>query len=248
MLIIRRADQAPVDRYPGVPRYAIAGADFGHSSLHVGDLSYLPGHGVPHHYHTGGAEETQIMLEGELECWIDGKRTTVRAGDTVTAPPGTGHAFHNRTDTVARMITAFPLTSPETVHIDDPELEEVAEHPAIIRAGSRRAPFLPGVDGVERIELSGDFSGAKSTYSYMVEIQPGAAIPVHYHDHETALFIVEGPLVGVLGDESGIVFETDDGMVAGPNELHGFANEGENVARMIAIHPVINPPSTTLVD
>ncbi len=245
MLIIRRADQEAVDRYPGVPRYAIAGADFGHMSLHVGDLSYLPGYGVPHHYHIGGAEETQIMLEGELECWIDGKRTTVRAGDAVTAPPGTGHAFHNRTDTVARMITAFPLISPETVHIDDPELEDVAEHPAIIRAGSRRAP---GVAGVELIELSGDFSGAKSTYSYFAEIQPGAAIPVHYHDHEAAYFVVEGPLVGVHGDESGIVFETDDGAVAGPNEWHGFANEGENVARLIASHPVINPPSTTLVD
>jgi quercetin dioxygenase-like cupin family protein len=247
-LIIRRAEQESVDRYPGVPRFAFAGADTGQTSMHVGDLSYLPGYGVPHHYHTGGAEETQIMLSGVLECWIDGKRTTVRAGDTVTAPPGTGHAFNNRNDTVARMITAFPVTGPETIHIDDPELEDVTEHSAIIRAGSRRSPFMPGLAGVERFELSGDFSGAKSTYSYLVEIQPGAAIPVHYHDHETALFVVEGPVVGVLGDESGIIFETNDGAVASPNEWHGFANEGENLARLIAIHPVINPPSTTLVN
>ena len=69
-----------MDRYPGCPRFAIAGADFGHASLHVGDLYYQPGHGVPHHYHTGGAEETQIMLEGELECWVDGKRVVVYPG------------------------------------------------------------------------------------------------------------------------------------------------------------------------
>lgn len=245
---IIRAYQEPVDRYPGVPRYAVAGADFGHSSLHVGDLTFLPGSSVPYHYHNEGAEETQIMLSGELECWIDGKRTTVRAGDAVTAPAGTGHAFHNRGDTEARMITAFPLTTPETVHIDDPELEEVTEHPAIVRAGSRRAPMMPGVDGVDRIELSGDFSGAKSTYSYFAEIQPGAAIPFHYHDHETAFFIVEGPLVAVHSDGSGMSFETDDGVWAGVEELHMFANEGEKLARLIAIHAGINPPSTTLVD
>lgn len=90
-MINRRADQEQSDRYPGVPRFALASAELGQVSMHVGDLSYLPGYGVPHHYHTGGAEETQIMLEGELECWVDGKRVVVGPGDTVTAPPGTGH-------------------------------------------------------------------------------------------------------------------------------------------------------------
>ena len=240
-MIIRRAEQEPVDRYPKVPRYAIAGADFGHSSLHVGDLTFLPGSTVPYHYHNEGAEETQIMLSGELECWIDGNRTTVRAGDAVTAPPGIRHAFHNRTSTASRMITAFPLTQPETVHVDDPELEDVAEHPAIVRAGTRIAPYMPDVDGVERIELSGDFSGAKSTYSYIVVIQSGAAVPIQRHDHETALFVVEGPLAGVLGDADGVVLETNDGAVVGPGVGYGLRNEGVGVARAIVIHPVVNP-------
>lgn len=247
-MIIRRADQEQQDRYPGVPRFGLAGADLGNEKLHIGDLSYLPGYGVPHHYHTGGAEETQIMISGELECWVDGKRTTVYAGDTVTAPPGVGHAFHNRGDTVARMITAFPVTPPETIHIDDPELEDVAEHPAIIRAGTRRAPYLPGLVGVDRLEVSGDFSGAKSTYAYFVEIQPGKAIPNHIHDHESSLFVVEGPLMGTLGDDSGVLFEAGDAAIAGANVRHGFVNEGDTVARIISVHPVLNPPGITLVD
>ena len=239
-MIIRRADQERVDRYPRVPRYAIAGADFGHSSLHVGDLTFLPGSAVPYHYHNEGAEETQIMLSGELECWIDGSRTIVRGGDTVTAPPGIRHAFHNRTATAARMITAFPLTPPETVHVDDPELQDVAEHPAIIRSGTRRAPFLEGVDGVERIELSGEFSGAKSTYSYIVVIDPGAAIPVRRHEHETALFVVEGPLAGFFGGEGGVVLDTDDGAVVEPGVEYEVRNEGVGVARAIFVHPAVN--------
>ena len=240
-MIIRRADQEQVDRYPGVPRYAIAGADMGHSSLHVGDLTFLPGSAVPYHFHNEGAEETQIMLSGVLECWIDGNRTIVRAGDTVTAQPGIRHAFHNRSAASARMITAFPRTLPETVHVDDPELQDVAEHPAIIRAGSRRSPFLPGIDGVERIELSGDFSGARSTYIYIAVIQPGAAVPVQHHDHETALFVVEGALAGVPGDEDEVILETNDGAVVGPGVHWGLRNEGDRVARAIVIHPEINP-------
>jgi quercetin dioxygenase-like cupin family protein len=241
VLIIRRADQEAVDRYPKVPRYAIVNVELGSSSLHVGDLTFLPGSSVPYHYHDAGSEETQIMLAGELECWIDGKRTVVRGGDTVTAPPGIRHAFHNRTDTPARMVTAFPRTLPETVHVDDPELEDVAEHPAIIRAGTRNTPFMAGVDGVERVELSGEFSGAKSTYSNIVAIEPGAALPVRQHDHDVALFVVEGSLSADLGDERGVVLEASDGAVVRPGTGYGLRNEGGTVARAIIIHPVLHP-------
>ena len=226
-----------MDRYPGCPRFAIAGADFGHSSLHIGDLSYLPGYGVPHHYHTGGAEETQIMLEGELECWVDGKRITVYPGDTVTAPPGIGHAFHNRTDKKARMITAFPLTPPETIHIDDPELEDATEHAAIIRADSRRSAYVAGIDGVERIELSGDFSGAKSTYTYFVDIQPGAAMPVEANGSETAVWVFAGEAVSVASHK--YTLATDDGAVIPAGDEYGYANEGDGVARLVVVHPFV---------
>ena len=223
-----------MDRYPGCPRFAIAGADFGHSSLHIGDLYYQPGHGVPHHYHTGGAEETQIMLEGELECWVDGKRIVVYPGDTVTAPPGTGHAFHNRTDLVGRMITAFPVTPPETIHIDDPELEDATSHPAIIRADSRRVAYTKGV---EKVELSGDFSGAKSTYSYFVDIQPDASTPVETFDAETAIFVVSGSVISDVGDEFELA--SDDAAVVEPGESYGFTNRGDGVTRLCVVHPFL---------
>ena len=240
-LIIRRADQESADRYPRVPRYPIVNVDLGSSSLHVGDLNFLPGSSVPYHYHDEGAEETQIMLTGELECWIDGKRTTVRAGDTVTAPPGMRHAFHNRSSTPARMITAFPRTIPETVHVDDPELEDVDEHPTITRAGTRISPYKPGVQGVDRIELSGEFSGAKSTYIYIVVIQAGAVVPVRRQDHDTAMFVVEGPLAAVLGDQENVVLDSSDGAVVGPGVGYGLRNESDMVGRAIILHPVAHP-------
>jgi quercetin dioxygenase-like cupin family protein len=202
--------------------------------LHVGDLFYQPGFGVPHHYHTGGAEETQIMLEGELECWVDGKRVVVYPGDTVTAPPGIGHAFQNRSGSMGRMITAFPVTPPETIHIDDPELEDATSHPAIVRADSRRVAYG---EGVEKVELSGSFSGAKSTYTYFLDIQPGASTPVETFDAETAIFVVSGSVVSVVGDE--VELAADDASVVESGESYGFTNRGDGVARLCVVHPFL---------
>ena len=159
-------------------------------------------------------------------------------GDTVTAPPGIGHAFQNRSGKTGRMITAFPLTPPETIHIDDPELEDATSHPAIVRADSRRGPYGDGVEGVEKVELSGSFSGAKSTYTYFVDIQPGASMPVETFDAETAIFVVSGPVVSIVGGEE--VLATDDGAVVEPGESYGFANRGSGVARLCVVHPFLN--------
>lgn len=238
-MINRRADQEQSDRYPGVPRFALASAELGQVSMHVGDLSYLPGYGVPHHYHTGGAEETQIMLEGELECWVDGKRVVVGPGDTVTAPPGTGHAFHNRSESVGRMITVFPVINPETIHIDDPELNDATEHPAIIKANSRRTKYATGAEGIDKIELSGDFSGAKSTYTHFLDIPSRKSLPIESYDHEVGLFVVSGKLVGVAGED--VTFDTNDCAVVGPGQQFGFANQEEETARLLVIHPKLNP-------
>ena len=174
------------------------------------------------------------MLEGELECWVDGKRVVVYPGDTVTAPPGTGHAFHNRTGSMGRMITAFPVTPPETFHIDDPELVDATSHPAIVRADSRRVAYA---EGVEKVELSGEFSGAKSTYSYFVDIQPGASTPVESFDAETAIFVVSGSVVSVVGEEFELA--TNDAAVVGPGESYVFTNRGDGVARLCVVHPFL---------
>jgi glyoxylate utilization-related uncharacterized protein len=136
------------------------------------------------------------------------------------------------------MITAFPLTPPETIHIDDPELEDATSHPSIIRTDSRRSAYADGVEGVDRVELSGDFSGAKSTYSYFVDIQPGASMPVESFDAETAIFVVSGSVASIAGET--VELAAEDGVVVSPNEQYGFANNGYVAARLCVVHPFLN--------
>jgi quercetin dioxygenase-like cupin family protein len=57
------------------------------------DMHIPPGGGPPPHRHD--FEETFILLEGEIEATFRGKKSIVRAGDTVNIPANAPHQFHN---------------------------------------------------------------------------------------------------------------------------------------------------------
>jgi len=57
------------------------------------DMYIPPGGGPPPHRHD--FEETFILLEGELEATFRGKKSIVRAGDTLHIPANAPHQFHN---------------------------------------------------------------------------------------------------------------------------------------------------------
>ncbi len=54
--------------------------------------------------------------------------------------------------------------------------------------------LVPGITGYYA-------HGDKLTFGY-VELEAGAAIPLHHHPHEQVTFIVEGQLDMVIGDEN----------------------------------------------
>ena len=57
------------------------------------DMHIPPGGGPPPHRHD--FEETFILLEGEMEATFRGKKSIVRAGDTLNIPANAPHQFHN---------------------------------------------------------------------------------------------------------------------------------------------------------
>ena len=58
--------------------------------------------GPPPHRHD--FEETFILLEGEVEATFRGKKSIVRAGDTVTIPSNASHQFRNVSSKPARLL------------------------------------------------------------------------------------------------------------------------------------------------
>jgi quercetin dioxygenase-like cupin family protein len=66
------------------------------------DMHVPPGGGPgPHRHHF---EETFVLLDGEMEVTFRGKKSTVRAGDTLNIPSNAPHQFHNASSKQVRMI------------------------------------------------------------------------------------------------------------------------------------------------
>jgi len=66
------------------------------------DMHIPPGGGPAPHRHD--FEETFILLEGEVEAIFRGKKSIVKAGDTINIPSNAPHHFHNSSSSAARLL------------------------------------------------------------------------------------------------------------------------------------------------
>jgi quercetin dioxygenase-like cupin family protein len=66
------------------------------------DMHIPPGGGPPPHRHD--FEETFILLEGQMEATFRGRKSTVRAGETLNIPLNAPHQFHNASGQAVRML------------------------------------------------------------------------------------------------------------------------------------------------
>ncbi|MBI4219203.1 MAG: cupin domain-containing protein [Chloroflexi bacterium] len=246
MAILRRANQRLLQRFPGGNRYYLAGSKTGSRMLHVGEILWSPGSSMPSHIHPEPkAEESQLMLDGELELTYEGQTYTMRPGDVALAPPGASHAWVNKSGKMARMVTVFPMNDPSTKDVEPPPAKTGPQPRGIVfKKEMKLFEFQPGI---MRYDLVTEAQGAKSTFFSMLFFEPGSKAPTHYHPTtEEAQFIVSGELIAVYGNEV-TVCRTGDLYLAEPGLRHGFTNKSDRQAVLLAIHPTAKP-ERVLVD
>src|SRR6202046_2447594 len=66
------------------------------------DMHIPPGGGPPPHRHD--FEEMFSVLEGEIEATFRGKKTVIRAGETINIPANAPHQFQNKSEGPARLL------------------------------------------------------------------------------------------------------------------------------------------------
>ena len=247
MTIIRRADQILEPRRPGVNRLVMAGPTTGATMLSVSDLMMEAGSTIPYHVHPN-TEESMYLVEGELVAMLDGKRFRFAQGDCMIATMGRGHGFINESDMPARMITMYPTTSPEMTPIDDSGIVDGRPESGVtFRSEAEPFEFFPGIS---RYDMVGDFTGAASTYMSELIFESGALAPNHYHPaHEEAMFCLSGGLTAVYGAEDDVPLSGGDIFTCEIAVRHGvFSKAGTSGGRLLALHPVLNPPPRVDVD
>jgi quercetin dioxygenase-like cupin family protein len=108
-----------------------------------------PGGGVPPHIHPKMTEVFEV-IEGEMTFTAGRSKRTASAGETVTVPPGTRHAYANRGSTTVHMrCTATPPADLESFLT---ETARLARGGHIMRIGPLRGPgSLRGLPEVARL-------------------------------------------------------------------------------------------------
>jgi len=107
------------------------------------------------------------------------------------------------------------------VHYSEVELEEPAEQ---------------GVKDVKLRWLISKKDGAENFAMRLFEIQPGGYTPLHQHDWEHEVFVLEGDGItkNKTGEES---FRQGDVLFVPPMEWHQFVNTGKETLKIICLIP-----------
>jgi len=98
---------------------------------------------------------------------------------------------------------------------------------------------LAGSKNVTVRWLIGKRTGALTYAMRLFEIAPGGIIPLHNHEEEHQIFVLNGK-AKLLGDHE-VHAKKDDVVFIPPNEQHGFDNtEGTEIFRFICVIPLLN--------
>ena len=97
----------------------------------------------------------------------------------------------------------------------------------------------PSEDGIKDVMVRWVISkkdGAKNFAMRVFEIQPNGYTPLHQHDWEHEVFVLQGK--GVVKDKNKEVpFKQNEVFFIPPMEWHQFVNNGEEVLKIICLIP-----------
>ena len=246
MTINRRNTQEKLEPFIGAELIKMADVSTGSKMMTVADLTVQPGISSSYHKHPN-SEESIFIVKGDMEFRVGNHKFPASSGDCILAPRGTGHGLKNVGSSVARLICVYPVFNPEREEIQDPEFKfNTPPDSVFVRSENENFEFFPGIS---RYDMVGDFVGSESTYFSELTFAPGSIAPNHFHPaHEESMFCLEGNLTAVYDNEDAIDLDEGDIFTCEVGIRHGIYNRSNKVGKLLAIHPVLNPPPRIDVD
>ena len=109
--------------------------------------------------------------------------------------------------------------------------------PIIDHANAREVPWRPNY---RKWQITEDGDGTTSTDASLNEVGVGAGAPLHTHEDDELLVVLEGTLRVRIGDESHDA-GADHTVVVPPGVPHGFEAVGSSPARVLVFFPSKDP-------
>lgn len=98
-----------------------------------------------------------------------------------------------------------------------------------------KAQELPWRPGYRVWTVTGQEASIGCTMHYGL-VEPGSGAPLHTHESDELIVVLEGKLEGLLQDDKQTV-EANQTMVIAKGVPHGFTCVGENTAKVLAFFP-----------
>ena len=245
MGVVVRGNQEIIRLYPWISAHVLT--DSSATMLKCLSAIVEPNAKTPYHSHPEN-ETSLLVLGGKLEITVAGCKFVAEEGDCALVRAGEPVMFANSNTAQARVFMFFAGTaSPKT---------ELCGVPASIKDTYPEVGFFRRQDnepyefepGIMRYDMVGDFQGARTSYLSELTFEPGSRVKNHYHPaHQETMFCIAGSLSCVYGDAEDVSLPTDAAFTCESGVRHGLVNRSEGVSKLLAIHPVLNPPPRVLV-
>jgi quercetin dioxygenase-like cupin family protein len=95
---------------------------------------------------------------------------------------------------------------------------------------------IEGAKGVEIRWLISKEDGAENFAMRMFELQPGGFTPLHTHQHEHEVFVVQGQGTFICEGQE-YEFGAEYVIFVPPNKEHRFKNTGDSILRFLCLIP-----------
>ena len=199
--IVRGDGPASFEPAPGVGIRLLATGTSGSIGITTALARFTANGCLP--YHTHPYSEVVVVLEGESEAFVEGRRYRLNKFDAIHIPQGTAHSLRNYpADRPAVLLSAFPSENPTREFVADRFTVTDREAPAdddperLTRfATTAIQQPMPGVSF--RDMFSGRL-GSRGLCGGLGLCKPGLVLPMHYHQFDESVTVVSGSAVCVV--------------------------------------------------
>ena len=246
MGINRRGSQDVSSPCADVEIRTMSDSSTGSKMMTVLEVGLRPGGSTPYQANMSH-EESWFIYSGDVVFTEGCVKYKLTSGDCVLVGKGIPVAVENVGDQAARIVTMSPDPSVVREEVEEPDIADGSPgNNVLIRAEYEAFEFAPGV---MRVDMVDDSRGATSSYFSELQFSPGAHTPNHYHPaHEETMFCIEGEMTAVYGDDEGVPLPAGDVFLCEPLIRHATNNPSDAPSKLLAIHPVLNPPPRVMVD
>lgn len=242
----RRGEQNVSSPCADVEIRVMSDASTGSEMMTVLEIALQPGGSTPYQANMSH-EESWFIYSGDVSFVEGAKRYSLTSGDCVLVAKGVAMSVENVGSEAARIVTMSPDPSVVREEISLPEVSDDSPGSnVLIRAEYEAFEFAPGV---MRVDMVDDSRGATSSYFSELSFSPRCHTPNHYHPaHEETMFCIEGEMTAVYGPDEGLPLPAGDVFLCEPTIRHATNNSSDQPSKLLAIHPVLNPPPRVMVD